>query len=375
MYKTIPRHFCLMQRPMMLEYRAFEHLAQDILSAHLSNIAGKPKEHPDPSIEPVAFVPVQGILTKRASLFDALLGMTSYDALQETLQSHAENPAVHTIVLDIDSPGGEISGLFDLCDFILSVKENKKIIALINESAFSAGYAIASCADEILLNQTAGVGSIGVIATHIDQSGFDAKQGLAYTTVYAGRHKNDLNPHSPMTEEAQSHLQQEVDRLYQLLVGLVAQNRGLTPEQVMNTEAACFFGEDAISHHLADKLISFSEWIPSVTSLTHLERNQTMAEETMNQMALEDKGQINGQQDYRDEVLALARLCKLAKVPHKLAEFIEQNVGPEAARDHLLSYLAKQQQHNITNIHAPQHGETTHPLIDIAQGRAQGRLV
>lgn len=362
----------------MLEYSAFEHLAQDILIGNLSNIAGQPKDNHYPKTDQIAFVPVHGILTKRASLFDELLGMTSYDALQETLLSLAKNPAVETIVLDIDSPGGEISGLFDLCDFILSVKENKQLIALINESAFSAGYAIASCADEILLNQTAGVGSIGVIATHIDQSSFDAKQGLAYTTVYAGQHKNDLNPHSPMTEEAKSNLQQEVDRLYQLFVGLVAKNRGLTREQVMNTEAACFFSEDAISHHLADKLISFAEWIPRVTSLTHLKRNQTMAEETIDIAALEDKAKINGKQGYRDEVLELARLCKLAKVPHKLAEFIEQDVRPDAARDYLLSHLAEQQQQqNIMNIHAPQQGETTNPLIDIAKGRAQsnGRSV
>ena len=103
-----------------------------------------------------------------------------------------------------------------------------------------------------------------------------------------------------------------------------------------------------------------------------------MAEETIDIAALEDKAKINGKQGYRDEVLELVRLCKLAKVPHKLAEFIEQDVRPDAARDYLLSHLAEQQQQqNIMNIDAPQQGETTNPLIDIAKGRAQsnGRSV
>ena len=86
----------------MLEYSAFEHLAQDILSGNLSNIAGKPKDNHYPKTEQIAFVPVHGILTKRASLFDELLGMTSYDALQETLFALSQNPAVETIILDIE---------------------------------------------------------------------------------------------------------------------------------------------------------------------------------------------------------------------------------------------------------------------------------
>ena len=356
---------------MMLEYSAFEHLSKDLMHGNLATISTKAKEHHYPKSNAVAFIPVHGILTKRASLFDDLLGMTSYDALQESILIAATNPNVETIILDIDSPGGEISGLFDLCDFIVKLREEKNIIALVNESAFSAGYAIASCANEILLNQTAGVGSIGVIATHVDQSSYDAKQGLQYTSVYAGQHKNDLNPHTPITEDAKSNLQLEVDRLYGLFTQLVSRNRNLKAEQILGTQAGCFFGQEAINIGLADKLISFAEWIPKMTSLTQTKRKYAMAEETIDIAALEGKAKLEGKHAYRESILELCRLCKLAKVPHKLSEFIEQDVRPDAARDFLLSHLAEQQPQDIVSIHAPKQGETTNPLVDIASKRAE----
>lgn len=62
-------------------------------------------------------------------------------------------------------------------------------MAIANDDAYSAAYAIASSAEKVLVTRTSGVGSIGVIASHIDQSGFDEKQGIKYTTVFAGKKK------------------------------------------------------------------------------------------------------------------------------------------------------------------------------------------
>jgi acyl carrier protein/nitrogen regulatory protein PII-like uncharacterized protein len=197
-------------KPMMIERRSFEWLA-----AHMSsNKAFKPIK---PSLahdgsNNIAIIPIHGILTKRSGIFDGMLGMTSYDEIQKQISAALSDDAVQTILLDIDSPGGETSGLFDLADFIYQARSQKTIWAVCNDEAYSAAYGIASSAEKVFINRTSGVGSIGVIATHIDQSAFDEKQGVKYTTVFAGNRKNDLNPHEPLTSESMQTLQSEVSR-------------------------------------------------------------------------------------------------------------------------------------------------------------------
>jgi ClpP class serine protease len=131
----------------------------------------------------VAVIPIHGLLTKRAELFDSFFGTTSYDEIHELISSAIENSQANSILLDIDSPGGEVSGLFDLVDFIYESRNIKPICAFANDHAFSAAYAIASAASKIFVNRTSGVGSIGVIATHIDISEHDKKEGIKYTTI------------------------------------------------------------------------------------------------------------------------------------------------------------------------------------------------
>jgi len=114
---------------------------------------------------------------------------------------------VWAILLDIDSPGGESGGVFDPADRIRTGSQVKPIWAVANDMAFSAAYALASAANRVFVSRTGGVGSIGVIALHADQSGKGAQEGVRYTTVFAGARKNDLNPHAPLSDEAVASLQ------------------------------------------------------------------------------------------------------------------------------------------------------------------------
>ena len=98
--------------------------------------------------------------------------------------------------------------------------------AIANDEAFSAAYALASSAQRLFVTRTGGVGSIGVIAVHMDQSGWDEKMGRKYTAVYAGARKNDFSTHQPLSDDARANLQGEVDRLYEMFVASVARNRG-----------------------------------------------------------------------------------------------------------------------------------------------------
>ena len=102
--------------------------------------------------------------------------------------------------------------------------------------------------------RTGGLGSIGVVALHVDRSARDAMEGFRTTTVYAGAAKNDFNPHETLKDGARRTLQAEVDRVYALFVDTVARNRGLTADAVRATEARLFFGEDAVRAGLADEV-------------------------------------------------------------------------------------------------------------------------
>ncbi|WP_223823098.1 MULTISPECIES: S49 family peptidase [Wolbachia] len=245
-------------RPMMIEQKSF-----DLLSLYKGKqpIFKNIKHAVNQNIEKTAVIAIHGILTKKPGAFDDFLGMTSYEKIQEEIEEALSNKDIETILLDIDSPGGEVNGVFDLADFIYSARGKKRIIAIANDDAYSAAYAIASSSEKVFVSRTSGVGSIGVIASHIDQSRFDEKQGIKYTTIFAGSRKNDLNPHEPMTSESLESLQKEVDRLYEMFVQLIARNRGLSIEKIRSTEAGLYFGENATEVGLADGIMIYSEFI------------------------------------------------------------------------------------------------------------------
>nr|AEH76039.1 minor capsid protein C [Wolbachia phage WO]AEH76040.1 minor capsid protein C [Wolbachia phage WO] len=223
----------------MIEARSFELLS---LHAGKQPIFKNVKHAIKNSEKGIKVIPTHGILTKKSEIFDDILGMTSYEQIEEQLKRALVDEEVETIVLDIDSPGGEVNGLFDLSDFIYKARGEKEIIAIANDDAYSAAYAIASSAEKVYISRTSGIGSIGVIASHIDQSEFDEKQGIKYTTVFAGKRKNDLNPHEPITSESLESLQGEVNRLYEMFVQLIARNRNLSMERIKSTEAGLYFG-------------------------------------------------------------------------------------------------------------------------------------
>ena len=204
--------------------------------------------------EGIAVIPVFGTLVKRAGAIDAASGLTSYGHLEDRIMDAATDPAVRAILLDIDSPGGEAAGVFDLSDLVHEVRSLKPVWAVADEEAFSGAYAIASAAERLFVPRTGGLGSIGVVAVHVDRSARDAMEGFRTTTVHAGARKNDFNPHETLKDGARRTLQAEVDRIYQLFVETVARNRGLTADAVRATEARLFFGEDAVRAGLADEV-------------------------------------------------------------------------------------------------------------------------
>ncbi|WP_338481583.1 S49 family peptidase [Wolbachia endosymbiont (group A) of Nomada hirtipes] len=302
-------------KPVMVERRSFELLSlynsKQPIFKNLKHFHINPKG--------IAIIRIYGVLTKKTEAFDHILDMTSYENIHEEIESALGDKSIETILLDIDSPGGEVNGVFDLADFIYESRTKKRIIAIANDDAYSAAYAIASSAEKVFVSRTSGVGSIGVIASHIDQSRFDERQGIKYTTIFAGSRKNDLNPHEPMTSESLESLQKEVGRLYEMFLQLIARNRGLSMEKIRSTEAGLYFGGKAVEIGLADGVTTFFEFINN-----HKSRSVSMT-------TIEES-----YENCRREILEIIRLCNVSKMPEKIGEFIEQGVSVEQAREVLM---------------------------------------
>lgn len=204
----------------------------------------------------IEVIPVSGILVSRGGHINACETMTSYEGLRAQIRQAVADPMVERVVLDIDSPGGAAVGAFELAADIRAMSLQKPITGIVNYMAYSGGYLIGSACSELVVSQTSGLGSIGVIASHMDRSKMEENMGVKVTTVFAGAHKNDLSPHEPLTDQSLKFLNDLVQESYQLFVEAVADYRGLSVQQVIATEAGLFRGKAGIAAGLADRMQS-----------------------------------------------------------------------------------------------------------------------
>ena len=346
----------------------------------------------------VAVIPIHGTLVRRTSGIEAESGLASYTGIAAQLDAALASPEIAAILLDIDSPGGESGGVFDLADRIRAASEVKPVWAVANDMAFSAAYALASAATRVFVARTGGVGSIGVIAMHVDQSVKDAQDGVRYTAVFAGERKNDLNPHEPISNEAHAVLRAEVDRIDDLFVETVARHRGLDADAVRATEAGLFFGPDAVATGLADAVGSLDDALTQLTqSLSPLPtqvapasqagflRNHQM-ESSMNDrtdLAASDRplADLAGSPPQPSvastatatalsvaDAVEIAQTCTLAGRTDLIAGFLEAQSSPAKVRSQLLAAQAEASP-EITSRIAPDAARpvASNPLIDAAK--------
>nr|WP_323032972.1 S49 family peptidase [Paracoccus sp. (in: a-proteobacteria)] len=211
---------------------------------------------PYPVVDRIAVIEISGVLIHRGGWIGQSSGQTSYEGIAAQIEAAAEDPAVRGLALEIDSFGGEVAGVFDLADHIRAIRGSKPVWAFVAEHAFSAGYALASQADRILLPRTGALGSIGVVVLHADLSGQLDQDGVRVTLVHSGQHKVDGNPYQPLPEAVRDDIQREIDVLRFLFAETVAAGRAgrLSQEAALATEAATFRGVDAVAAGLADEV-------------------------------------------------------------------------------------------------------------------------
>lgn len=205
----------------------------------------------------VAVVPVEGVITKRANLFTRISGGVSTQLLQSNLQAALDDPNVQAILLAIDSPGGSVDGTQAVAQFIREVAKQKPMAALIDGQGASGGYWIASAVGKgnvFITGDTTAVGSIGVVAAHVDRSEAERQMGIKVTEITSGAYKRVASEHSPLTPEGFASIKQVTDHIYTVFVDEVAANRGTDSATVLQNMAdgRIFLGQKAITAGLVD---------------------------------------------------------------------------------------------------------------------------
>jgi capsid assembly protease len=208
------------------------------------------------SVDPesgVAVIDISGVLAKRMNLFSQISGGASTQLIGQQLAQALADPSVTGIVLYIDSPGGAVDGTQQLAEQVYAARGQKPIVAYTDGMMASAAYWIGSAADTVLIaGDTTQVGSIGVIATHVDRSMAQAQNGVKVTEVKAGKYKGHGSSNGPLGA-GEVTLQDQVDKLYEVFVDTVARNRGMTAEEIQAAaEGRVFIGKDAIEAGLVD---------------------------------------------------------------------------------------------------------------------------
>lgn len=210
-------------------------------------------------VEGVAIVPVEGTLVQKLGTLRPWSGMTGYDGIRANLSMALEDSGVRAIMLDMDSPGGEVAGCFDLVDAIYGVRGRKPIWSVLSENAYSAAYAIASATDRIIVPRTGGTGSVGVICAHVDFSKMLGEAGIAVTLITYGDHKADGNQYNPLPKEVLARFQADVNTMGDLFCDTVARNRNLKASAVRATQASTYMGANGVNVGFADAVMAPDE--------------------------------------------------------------------------------------------------------------------
>lgn len=236
----------------------------------------------------VAVFDIFGVLSHRGGFQADSSYILGYQTIARQLTAALDDPQVGGIVLNFDSPGGEVAGAFDLAAMIHESRGRKPMQAVASDLAASAAYLNAAAAGSIAVTQNAYIGSIGVVMRHVDFSQALASEGIRVTHIFAGARKVDGNPFEPLPDAVREQFQGEITALYDGFVAAVAGYRGMNESAIRATEAGIYRGQAAIDAGLADRMATPDQVIAEMQSqisarasrISLPKRKTTMSKET-----------------------------------------------------------------------------------------------
>ena len=211
------------ERLWCIRHESFVTLAANIASGKEAKVGRVPRVKGG-----VAVIPIEGPLTPKGGYYS-----TSTQSIGRVIDAALASDRIGGIVLDVDSPGGTVSGTKELADKIYSARGVKPIVAVASPWMASAAYWVGSAAEQVIVSPSGEVGSVGVLMLHVDYSQAMEQDGVKATFITAGKYKVEANSYEPLSEEAKTQLQAEVDETYVDFTGDLARNFGISRSAVV----------------------------------------------------------------------------------------------------------------------------------------------
>jgi signal peptide peptidase SppA len=211
----------------------------------------------------IGIVNIIGPLFARAGFFEMISGATDLGMLVKSFSALVDDPNIQGIVLNIDSPGGEVSGTSEFGTMITEARKKKPVYAYVQGSGASGAYWLASSVGpgNLFLADTAAVGSIGVVMGYRSDKERNEKAGIKDIEIVSSQSPDKRL--DPTTDEGRGKVQVTVDDIARVFVNTVAKNRGVTAEKVLSDfgKGWVLVGEEAVRVGMADGVGTFESVI------------------------------------------------------------------------------------------------------------------
>lgn len=211
----------------------------------------------------VAVLPLMGIISPRIEQVNDISGPggTSAQGFQASLNQAVRDPEVGSILIDVDSPGGNVHMLRETAQAIRDARKHKPITAIAQPVAASGAFWLAAQADELVVTPSGEVGSVGAFTMHRDVSEREEKKGIKTTLISAGRLKTAGNSFEPLSKEARDDMQKGVDEAMGMFVEDLAIGRNVDTKTVLKDfgEGTMVGAEEAVSRGMADRVATFDQ--------------------------------------------------------------------------------------------------------------------
>jgi len=243
----------------------------------------------------VGILTARGPMFRYANLFTEISGATSYDTLRTDLQAALDSKDIRSIALNIDSPGGEVNGASELAQAIFDARKVKPVVAYVGGFGASAAYWLASAASEIVIADTAVLGSIGVKAAVRDTRKTEESRGVRQHEFISSQSPFKSRMADLDSEDGRARIQRLVDSQAQVFVEAVARYRGIAADDVIEKFGAgdVKVGSRAVAAGMADRLGSFEEVIADLSRgsrRSSSKRSRSMSEQTTGAPAADTAG-------------------------------------------------------------------------------------
>ena len=202
----------------------------------------------------VAVIPMVGPVFRYADFFTDMCGGVTVERVARDLCTARDDPSVSAVVLAIDSPGGEVTGVAELAAMIRAAAGVKPVVAYVEGLGASAAYWLASAAGEIVCESTAILGSIGVVTGYVKRDDPPGRRSYEFVSSQSPNKRPD-----PATEKGRAEIQRTVDDLAEVFIAAVAEYRDTTPEKVASDfgQGGVLVGQKAVDAGMADRVGSF----------------------------------------------------------------------------------------------------------------------